>query len=424
MKIEDLKIKNGVRVVLAPNENSSSVTALISAGVGSDFEEKRISGISHLLEHMVFKGTVKRPNYLQITQEFENLGAFFNAYTTREYTTYFAKSSPENFSNIFDLLSDIYTNALFNENELKKEKGVVIEEIKMYNDQPDSLASFLAREITFGDTPEGRSIAGKIETVDKITREDLVLFRDKYYCSSNTIVIVSGNFKREEVLNLIEDRLANLPNVDINLNNRKPSLSKEKVFLHKEKNTEQTHIFITFPSFASNIVTDDKMILLKYILGGGLSSKLSIFLREELGASYYVYSDNEDFKNYGLFEIAAGIKTELIDIAMSGISRILNELKTNLISEEEFIRAQESLSGKIAISLDTSDAVASFLNARAITGRELITPAERIKRIRSVKSFDILDLAKKIFKKENVKVVFVGPSSCYSGINRFLEYLS
>ncbi|HRH30730.1 MAG TPA: pitrilysin family protein [Candidatus Paceibacterota bacterium] len=421
MKIEELKAKNGIRIIIVPNENATSTTVSISAGIGSDMEEKEISGLSHLAEHMMFKGTTKRPNPLEIIQEFDNLGSFYNAYTSREYTTYFAKSRPESLSKIFDLLADMYKNSSFNEKELTKEKGVVIEEIRMYNDQPDALANLLLRQIAYGDTPEGRSIAGSIETVSSATAEVLKEFRDKYYCAENTVVVVSGKLNKNEVMDLVEEKLGDLRSGGKIIHTREVFLDRAQNVKHHKKETEQTHVVIAFPSFKIGTEKDVKMTVLKYILGGGLSSRLSILLREELGASYYAYADNDSLRNYGLFEIAAGIKTEILNEAMEGIAKCLKNLKEELVTEIEMSRTIESLSGKIAIAMETTDSVANYVGARAMAEVELLTPQERIAEIRKVTKEDILKLANEIFIKENVKISIVGPegaSGCEVG---FLE---
>ncbi len=235
MKIEELKSKNGIRIIIVPNENATSTTVSISAGIGSDMEEKEISGFSHLAEHMMFKGTTKRPNPLEIVQEFDNLGSFYNAFTSREYTTYFAKSRPENLAKIFDLLADMYKNSNFNEKELVKEKGVVIEEIRMYNDQPDALANLLLRQIAYGDTPEGRSIAGSIESVTSATPQMLKDFRDKYYCVENTVVVVSGKLNKDEVINLVEEKLGDLRSGGKIIHTREVSLDMAENRKHHKK---------------------------------------------------------------------------------------------------------------------------------------------------------------------------------------------
>lgn len=423
MKIEELKSKNGIRVIIVPNENATSTTVSISAGIGSDMEEKEISGFSHLAEHMMFKGTLKRPNPLEIVQEFDNLGSFYNAFTSREYTTYFAKSRPESLSKIFDLLSDMYRNSSFNEKELNKEKGVVIEEIRMYNDQPDALANLLLRQIAYGDTPEGRSIAGSIETVTSATPQMLKDFRDKYYCVENTVVVVSGKLDKNEVINLVEEKLGDLKSGGKIVHTREVYLDTIENIKHHKKETEQTHVVIAFPSFKVGTEKDSKMTVLKYILGGGLSSRLSILLREELGASYYAYADNEALRNYGLFEIAAGIKTEMLDEAMEGIAKCLNNLKEELVTEVEMSRSIESLSGKIAIAMETTDSVANYVGARAMAEVELLTPEQRISEIRKVTKEDILELAKEIFIKENAKVSVVGPEGAKDCASIFIQNL-
>lgn len=423
MKIEEIKSKNGIRIIVIPNENATSVTVSISAGIGSDMEEKEISGLSHLAEHMMFKGTVKRPDSLQIVQEFDNLGALYNAFTTREYTSYYAKSLPESLPKIFDLLSDMYENSTFNEKELEKEKGVVIEEIRMYNDQPDALASLLSRALVFGDTPEGRSIAGSIETVKDATAKTLKEFRDKYYCIENTVVVFSGKFDKEEVVSLVDEKLNNLNSNKKIDHSRDVSLNKNENTKHQKKETEQTHIVISFPSFRVGTERDSTMTVLKYILGGGLSSRLSVLLREELGASYYSFADNEALRNYGLFEVAAGIKTDLLEVAMEGIAKCLIRIKEEIVDDVEMKRTLDSLSGKIAIAMETTDSVASYVGSRAMAGVPLVTPMERIAEIRKVTKEDVQKLAQEIFVKDNARVTIVGPEKSTNGASKFLENL-
>ena len=193
------KLKNGLRVITVPMKENPTVTVLVLVGTGSDYETKRINGISHFLEHMCFKGTTKRPNGKMISHELDALGCQYNAFTDHEMTGYYAKGDAKNFNQIFDVISDIYLNSTFPEPEIEKEKGVIIEEINMYEDMPHRHVQEMFEEVLYGDQPAGWNIAGPRENIRTMVRDDFVSYKKAHYVASSTVIIVAGSVTQKEV---------------------------------------------------------------------------------------------------------------------------------------------------------------------------------------------------------------------------------
>src|SRR3989344_8490171 len=191
---------NGLRIITAPQPDNPAVTILVLVEAGSEYETKDINGLSHFLEHLCFKGTKKRPKAIDITGELDSIGAFYNAFTSQEFTGYFAKAQAKHFDKILDVVSDIYLNSVFDPTEIDKERGVIIEEINMYEDLPMARVHYLFLELLYGDQPAGWNIVGEKEVIQALQREDFLDYRGKHYLAEKTIVVIAGNINEEETI--------------------------------------------------------------------------------------------------------------------------------------------------------------------------------------------------------------------------------
>ncbi len=409
LKVYKRTFNNGLRALVIPVEHNPTVTTIVMTATGSNNETKEISGISHFLEHLHFKGTKKRPKAQIISEEFDNLGSSSNAYTTNEMTAYYAVGDSNSFKKILDLISDMYLNSAFPKEEIEKEKGVIVEEINMYEDMPSYQAGELLDELLYGDQPVGRSVAGNKESVKKMTREDFVDYKNKNYVAEKTVVVVSGNVNKKEVFKEIENKFKDIPvnkgavAVRTKENQTKPML---KI---KDKKTDQTHLSFGFRTFSyKNIKKNNTLSLLSIILGGSMSSRLFLKLRGEMGVAYYASSGKISFKDCGYLRIKAGINNGRTKESVQEIINECQKLAKGEIEEKELKKAKRILISRIKISLESTEDIANFFGHKELLLREIVSPVALIKDIKKITLNDVKKLAKDIFKNENLNLAIVG----------------
>jgi len=398
---------NGMRYIFVPLPQSMATTALILVSTGSEYEHKAINGISHFLEHLCFKGTIKRPEPGLISKELDELGAEYNAFTGNEITGYYAKAANKNFQKIFDIVSDLYLNPLIQEDEMNKEKGVIIEEINMYEDLPMRKVWDDISVLMYGDQPAGRSIAGTKDVIQNLTRQDIVAYRSQHYIASKTTIVIAGGLGvNPEVV--IAEHLANMGTGALihKTRTKEDQLGSQTFF--RDKQTDQTHLAVGIRAFD---LFDDRryaLSVLSNILGGSMSSRLFRKIREEMGAAYYVGSAPELSSDYGLLAISAGVdKTRMPEITETIIGE-LSSLRDNPVNEEEINKAKEHIAGKLILQLETSDKIAEFYGGEeAITGA-IRTPDEILEKIKAVTSDDVIACAKDIMTNDRINFAAIG----------------
>ncbi len=405
------KLKNGLQYLIVPTK-SETVAVSVLVKTGSAFENETQNGLAHFLEHMMFKKTEKRGSAKEIAFDFEKIGAMNNAFTSTTLTGYWAKASKNNTANIVEILSDIYNNAQFPVAEIEKEKGVVIQEIAMYEDMYPEKVSIMLDELMYPDQPFGRSILGTKQTVSSFSQEDLRAYYDKYYVPENTLVTVSGGVKPAEVTKLLrkmfEGRKATY---------KKQVLADPKVDTTKtrkavlQKKTDQVHLTvgIATPGFAHK----DRFAyrVMAVILGQGMSSRLFLKMREELGICYYVHAAQQTHtKNKGCFTLSAGVDVNRAQIGLSGIWGECEHLATYGTGKAELDKAKQMIKSATAMSLESSEELASFYASQYLKTGEMLSPKELYKKIDAVTEKDILRLARLTFKKENAYLAVIGDS--------------
>lgn len=409
-----ITLKNGLRIILAPKNDSLATTVLVLVEAGSKYETKEINGISHFLEHMCFKGTKKQPKSIDISSELDAIGASYNAFTSHEYTGYFAKAQPKHFDKILDVISDIYLNPVFEQKEINKERGVIIEEINMYEDLPQKRVHELFTALLYGDQPAGWDIAGKKEVIQKLNCEDFIKYHNEHYLPQSTLAIISGKFD-ENAVEKTEKIFSS-----INLGGKTPKIkteefqSKPEIFV-KHKKSDQTHLVLGVRTFDVFDKRKYALQVLSNILGGGMSSRLFQKIREELGAAYYVHSEADFFTDHGFLAVSAGVDNKRVDIVISAILEEFKKMAQEPVSQKELERAKEYLIGHLFLSLETSDEIAGFYGGQEILTGKIITPQELAEKIQAVKVGEIQEIAKEIFKNEKLNLVLIGPFSAEDG---------
>jgi predicted Zn-dependent peptidase len=414
--------KNGLRVVTVPMKDNPTVTVLVLVGTGSDYETKEINGISHFLEHMCFKGTKNRPTIKDISHELDALGCQYNAFTDHEMTGYYAKGDSKNFKQIFDIISDIYLNSTFPEQEMEKEKGVIIEELNMYEDMPARHVQDMFAEVLYKDQPAGRNIAGTKENVIKMIRDNFVNYKKAHYVAENTLVVVAGNITNDEVYKEVGKYFKDVP---INKTGKKvktkDTQDKPKILL-KYKNTDQTHFVLGVRTFSLFDKRNTTLSILSAILGAGMSSRLFAKLREDMGVAYYVRAYNDVSLDHGSFQISAGVNNLRVEEVIKEIIKECNLLIKEKVTDKELEKVKSFIIGNTKLSLEATDDIASFYGGQELMKKEIKTLDEKIKEIKKVTAEDIQKMAKIIFKNEKLNLAIIGPFKDSNKLSKILKF--
>ena len=409
MKYTKSKLKNGLRVITVPMKDNPTVTVLVLVETGSKYETKKNNGISHFLEHMCFKGTTIRPTAHTIASELDGLGSQYNAFTGQEYTGYYAKSDAKHFKQLFDVISDIYLNSTFPEAEMQKEKGVIVEEINMYEDMPHRHVQDLFTSLLYGDQPAGWNIAGTRENVKSFTRNDFVEYKHAHYVPKATTVVVAGKVSAKDVEKEVAKIFGTLKN-----HAKAPKLktiekqSKPEVLVQYKK-TDQTHLVLGVRTFDTYNKANAVLTVLSTVLAGGMSSRLFIKLREDMGVAYYVRSHNDTSTDHGCLEISAGVSNDRVVEVVREILLECKKLAEVPVSKEELAKVKEYLVGNMKLELESSDAWTSFYGGQEILRKKIKSPEDVEKEVRKVTAKQIQDMAKKIFVNKHLNLALIGP---------------
>ncbi|MBX4189968.1 insulinase family protein [Candidatus Parcubacteria bacterium] len=403
------KFDSGLRLLTVPMEGTKTATVLVLVGTGSKYETKDINGISHFLEHMMFKGTTKRPGYLDISRELESIGAQFNAFTSKEYTGYYAKASAEKIDVIMDVIFDIYLNSKLDENAIKVERNVIVEEINMYKDDPPRYAGDLFEQLLYGDQPAGWDVAGDKDTVLKMKQEDFVNYFNTHYIAENTIVAIAGNIDQEAIKRKVEAMFENI----------RQGKKFDKLAVREEQNgpavkifnkvTDQTHFILGFRSYHMKDPRRYPLAVLSSILGGGMSSRLFDEVREKRGLAYYVSAGQQDYTDTGYFAVSAGVNNERVFEAIEVIMAELKKVKREGVTPLELRQAIDKAIGRTALALEHSDTVAEVFAEKALFMDKVLTPDEELDKIKKVTLADIMQVASEVFDESKLNLALVGP---------------
>lgn len=401
--------ENGLRFIAIPMKNAESVAVLLLVGTGSKYETKELNGMSHFLEHMFFKGTKKRPNTLEIAETLDRVGGEYNAFTSKEITGYWAKVDKRHLDVALDWISDIFLNSQFDENEMAKEKGVVIEEMNMYLDTPTAYVKEIFEKLLYGDQPAGWRIIGEKENILSFNRQKLLDYYQNHYSSSNTVICVAGDINPNDISQKIQEYFK-----DITTRKTKdqPKViekqEKPEAMLHN-KTTDQTHFCLGVRAYDLFHPQKHALNILSIILGGNMSSRLFIKVREREGLAYYIHTSVENNLNAGYLVTQAGVDRKNLEKSISLILEEYKNLKDKVITEDELKKAKDYLKGISTLSLESSDAKASFYASEELLEKEILTLEEKFKQIDKVSADDINKVAKDIFMPEKLNLAAIGP---------------
>lgn len=421
MEYQKQTLDNQLRLITVPMPGVQSATVLILVGVGSRYEEKDINGISHFLEHMAFKGTKRRPSALAISSLIDGIGGEFNAFTSKDHTGYYIKAAAKHLPTLVDCLSDMLLHSKFDPAEIEKERGVIIEEINMYEDTPMRKIGDLYENLLYGDTKLGRDIAGRKEVIRQVKRADFLSYIDRFYGPANTVVAVAGGIgSAKSVRKIVEKSLGKWKEKKVESPEPTREIQAMPAVLVQYKDTQQAHLCLGFRSYYLNHPGRYKLGVLTAILGGGMSSRLFIQVREKRGLAYYVRSANEMYAEVGNFVTQAGVDVVRIDDAIKVMEEEFNKIKERKVKDEELVKAKEYLKGRFTLELEDSRNVASHFADTELLEGKIATPLEIMKEIDKVTLEDVRDVARDVFKENTLNLAVIGP---YRDESRFRKLL-
>lgn len=400
-------LDNGIRVVMEDISYVNSVSIGVWVDNGSIKEDKHINGISHFIEHMLFKGTSNR-TAKQIAEAIDNIGGQINAFTSKEYTCFYAKVIDSHLPIAIDVLADMINNSLFSEEDIEKEKSVVVEEINMYEDSPEDVVYDLLAETMFENTSLSLPILGTVDTLNSITREKLIDYFNNNYTVENLVISIAGNIKVDETLELLEKKFAILKHNPDKNNNIADNIKFTQKVRGKYKKTEQLNFCIGMEGIPCGNDDIYSLLILNNIFGGSMSSRLFQKIREEKGLVYSVYSHPSSYKNIGTFTIYAGLNPKQIYNVVNIIKNDIEELKLNLITIDELEKSKEQLKGNYILGLEsTSSRMAEIGKSELILGK-MYSPKEILGKIDKVTLENVKETIDKIFNYNKFNIAYVG----------------
>jgi predicted Zn-dependent peptidase len=402
-------LKNGLRLITVPMENSNSVTVLILVGTGSKYETKDISGISHFLEHMFFKGTKKRPNTLKISETLDSVGGEYNAFTSKEITGYWAKVDKKHADVALDWISDIFLNSKFEEKEINREKGVIIEELNMYLDTPTAYVGELWEKLLYGDQPAGWRIVGEKENILSFNRDKIVGYLDSHYSPSNTVICVAGAINEDKIKDQLENYFKNVKDRTPEQKVKVKENQKEPDLLVFDKKTDQTHFCLGVRGYSLTDKRRYALAVLAVILGGNMSSRLFIKVRERNGLAYHIHTSADNSTDSGYLVTQAGIDNKNLEKSVKLILEEYKDLRDKKITQKELQKAKDYLKGVMSLSLDASDSLAHFFAMQELLEKDVLTPEKKFAKIDEVTVDDVKKIAEDIFVPEKLNLAIIGP---------------
>jgi predicted Zn-dependent peptidase len=403
--IREKRLPSGLKVFSEPLAEATSVSLGVWIRAGSRDERDEVAGISHLMEHMLFKGTPDM-DALQVAQAFESIGAQENAATGEEYTVLYARFLPEHLQRALDIMADMILRPTLA--DLEREREVIVEEIKMYEDRPDQMADEYLSSLIFYKDTLGRPIIGSAETVRGVDHETLREFHHDTYTAPNVFVVGAGKLDPEQLNQMVLEKLSGLPQGEPFTRVARPQQPESRVY-YKFKETEQYHVSIGSLGIPAKSEDRHAMAALNNVLGGGMSSRLFQEVREKRGLAYAVYSYHQGYSDAGAIKTYVGSTTGNVEEAVKVIAEQLERIQDEPASDEELERTKQQLKSSTLLALESTAARMNRIGRGVITGSELLTPEEISARIEAVSAEDIRRLARTHLNLNNMYLSAVGP---------------
>jgi len=402
------KLPNGARIASVEMPYMKSVSVGFWAGIGGRHETAQHSGISHFIEHLLFKGT-KRRSAKKITESVESLGGYLNAFTTEDHTCYYAKAASQHLPHLCDVLADMYLESRFEPAEIEREREVIREEILMYRDQPAQHAQELLTETMWPGHPLGRALTGTVESIARLKRDHLLGFQRRHYNGATTIITVAGPVDHDRVVGILKPMLASLPRGrSPRFIRSRPENGAARLSLFTQ-DTEQTHLAMGFPAFGRADERRFALKLLSVILGENMSSRLFQKLRERHGFCYCVQSSMVTLADTGAIHISAGLDAANLEKAVRLILRELQNLCEKAPSRSELKKAQDYTIGQTFMGLESTSNQIMWMGESLLAYNRVLCPVETERKLLAVTPADIQRVACHCLNRVRLAVAIVGP---------------
>lgn len=404
-------LNNRANIILVPLPDTCSVTVLVMYQVGSRYEPERLAGVSHFIEHLMFKGTARRPSTLILTREIDRLGAEYNAFTGKESTGYYIKTDARYTTVALDILSDMLLHSSFEPEEMEREKGPIIEELRMYKDNPLINIDNIFEGLMYKGCPLGRDIGGTERHVESYQRREVLAYRDKYYGAGNMTMVVAGKLEdkvKEWVRHYFGQRKSQRSRVSVfKPYTYGPNQPAERLVIER-KRTDQVQLMFGFPGLKQVHPQNPAVSVLNTILGGSMSSRLFIQIRERRGLAYMVKSGVEHFRDTGYAYVKVGLEAKNINQAIKVARGEMEKLIDKGVSQRELADAKTHIRGALTLTLEDSSAQANWYARAALFDQKIETPEEKLKKIERVTREQVRAVAKRLFKWPEVRVALIG----------------
>jgi len=401
-------LPNGLRVLTIPMASLQSVTVLVMVAAGSRYETKHNNGISHFLEHMAFKGTTSRPTPQIIANLIDGIGGESNAFTSKEYTGYYIKSATTHLDLTLDILSDMLQHSLLKQQEIDKERGVIVEELNMYEDTPMRRLGDIYDHLLYGDSPMGRDIIGTKESLAGIAREDFIAYMSSLYSADNMTVIVAGGIDEKNSAEIVTKYFSKMPAFTTAGYEKVVVTQTQPSLLLKQKATEQAHLALGVRGVPLGHPDEYPLEVLAAVLGAGFSSRMFQEIREKRGLAYYIGTSSDNNTDCGDFTTTAGVDPKRIDEAIKAILEQYDTIRSSDIPEKELQKAKELIKGHFVLSLEDSRSVASFFGHQEILEHHIDTPEQVIEKIDKVTADDVHRVAKQYLVADTLNLAIIG----------------
>ena len=400
------KLSNGIRVIAEKISYVKSVSFGIWVGAGSRFEKEDNSGISHFIEHLLFKGTEKR-NAREIAEALDTVGGQLNAFTSKEYTCFYATVLDEHLDIALDVLSDMFFNSELKQEDIDMERQVIIEELSMYEDAPDEIIHDVFSKEAWPNHPLGRAILGTQESLEMITKEDIKAYMKQLYTSDNIVLSIAGNFEFEELIEKLEIMFGTLEITETDKITTSPIYNPNMSNIYKD--ISQVNICLGTPGLARDDPQIYELVFLNNVLGGSLSSRLIQEIREERGLVYSVFSYHSSFSDTGLFNFYAGTRPANYEQVISLIYSEGQKIAKYGISEQELYKTKNQIKGNLYLGLESVASRMNRMGRSLLCLDKILTPEETIEKVEKVTCEGIRELAKTLLVAENFSIITIGP---------------
>lgn len=399
-------LSNGLTIIGEEIPYLKSITLGVWVNAGSRIENEELGGISHFIEHMLFKGTKNRTSK-EIASTIDNLGGQINAFTSKECTCYYVKLLDEHIDIGIDILSDMFLNPLFDEKDIDKERQVIIEELKMYEDSPEDLVYDLLMEGIYKTDALGMNIIGTEESLYNMNRNTIKDYFDKYYVASNSVISISGNFKFEEMVNLIESKFKDLPMGNVDIEITEPEF--HPCFIARNKDTEQVNLAISLKAIPLEYREDAYALsIINNIFGGSISSRLFQNIRENKGLVYSIYSAPSLYRKSGELGIYASMSNENLKKVYNLVLEEIDNLRQNHLTDKEIKESKEQLKGSYILGLESTSSRMMSIGKAMVLTKKVKNPNDIIESINNIDKARIDLIIDKVFNRENIGVCIVG----------------